>query len=130
MNQLKTGWVKDYRIAAVLAAITGGLIYFFAKQLSEHIEVQGASIFYGWLIGTFLAAFVFGLFYPKAAWQWGIYVLLGQITCIVLFEHGDSNQFPIGIALYLALLIPMLLVGAIGGYIARQCKGSAKTNRA
>jgi hypothetical protein len=123
MNLFKPGWIGNYQIAVVLAAITGALVYYIAKQISEHIEVQGASIFYGWLAGTFLAAFMFGLFYSRAALQWGIYVLLGQIIFTVLFESGDANQLPIGVALYIILLIPMLLVGAIGGYLARKnCK--------
>lgn len=108
-----------------MSMAVGAAIYYCVKMASELIEPQGPAIFYVWLSGTLITPLVFGFFYPKRAWRWGIFVLVGQITFIVMTEKGDLNQLPIGIILYVVLAIPMLLSGTVGGFLARK-KGDSK----
>jgi hypothetical protein len=54
VNQTKQTWHNDYRIAAALSAMAGFLVLIIAEQFSEHLDIQGPSIFYGWLAGTIL----------------------------------------------------------------------------
>ena len=102
--------------------IAGALIYYVAKLASEAVGLHGPYAFLGWLGATLAAPLLFGFFYRRHAWQWGIYIIIGQIIFIVATENGDLNQLPIGIVLYGALAILAMLTATIGGYIAKRYK--------
>jgi hypothetical protein len=72
----------------------------------------------GWRVQSY-TAFIFGWFYPRAAWQWDIYVLAGQIPFLLIAKGGDMNQLPFGVALYAVLLVPAALSGVLGAHFPR-----------
>lgn len=102
------------------AMIVGAAIFYVSKSTSSTTDPQSSIVFFGWLASTFIACFLFGLMLNKQAWIWGISILAGQIILISITESGDMTQFPIGVVLYMALVIPAVLFSALGGYVSKK----------
>jgi hypothetical protein len=70
-------------------------------------------------LGTTVALpLFFGFWQPQRAWEWGLYVLAGQLVFQLVEGWGDDmNQFALGVALYAVLSIPAVLSGVIGAIL-------------
>jgi hypothetical protein len=66
-----------------------------------------------------VAPALFGFFLPKRAWQWGIYIVVGQLVFGIATSPGDLTQLPLGIIVYMVLAIPAVLTGIAGAYLRK-----------
>jgi hypothetical protein len=106
-------------VVVVLALVAGAAAYFVPALISRVVPVEGPGLFFASIGATLFVPLPFGLFWPRHPWQWGICVLAGQILLQAVTEGGDMNQLPIGVVLYAALLVPAVLSGVLGAYVAR-----------
>jgi hypothetical protein len=118
-----------HQVGVVLALAGGAAAYYVPKFIAMTFAIESPLLFDGSLAATMCLPLVLGFAYPRQPWQWGLLVLVGQLVFMLAIEGlGDMAQFPIGVALYAVLLIPVVLFGILGAYLSRVFRRYSSTS--
>ncbi len=116
--------LESRNFAICLALLAGAAAYYIPELISNSDSCNGTTLLFAGLGATIALPFIFGFWHPERPWQWGLFVLAGQLI-FQLIEGwgGDMNQFPLGVALYGVLSIPTVLSGIIGASLSKLFHG-------
>jgi hypothetical protein len=112
--------INKHRIGVAFALVGGAAAYYFPTHIAETFVIESPLLGFSWLAATMGLPLVLGFLYPRQPWQWGLLVLVGQLLFMLVIEgNGDMAQFPIGVALYAILLLPVVLFGLLGSGLSK-----------
>lgn len=112
------------KIAAAIASIAAGFAVWWAVYiLTGKTDPTGEDIYWqGGYPALALLSGVFGFFLGYGGWIFAIGMLATQLVVVLFFSPMDNPQLPIGLMLYVAFAVPLVIVALFGAFVAQRVR--------